>query len=184
MPGGNKGEGNVANGLYHFGQRYYDLTTGRWTQQDPEDRLGSATQGDRFLFAGADPINLSDPTGRLSLGKAWEYVEKSAETAYENPEAVVACHPLVYASGVCEEWANPERRNSGIGDTGASRASGIQLHALESSRIAKDRSKERVVDTHELMLVMATSVSHVLVIIAGIVILVLSKGLWMLGRKR
>jgi hypothetical protein len=29
MPGGNKGEGNVANGLYHYGQRYYDPTTGR-----------------------------------------------------------------------------------------------------------------------------------------------------------
>ena len=66
MPGGNKGEGNVANGLYHFGQRYYDPTTGRWTQQDPEDRLGSATQGDRFLFAGGDPINLSDPSGLYS----------------------------------------------------------------------------------------------------------------------
>jgi RHS repeat-associated protein len=44
-------------------QCYYDPTTGRWTQQDPEDRFGSATQGDRFLFAGADPLNLSDPTG-------------------------------------------------------------------------------------------------------------------------
>ncbi len=64
MPGGNKGEGNVANGLYHFGQRYYDPTTGRWTQQDPEDRFGSATQGDRFLFAGSDPINLADPSGQ------------------------------------------------------------------------------------------------------------------------
>ena len=66
MPGGNKGEGNVTNALYHYGQRYYDPTTGRWTQQDPVDRLGSTTQGNRFLFAGADPINLSDPTGRLS----------------------------------------------------------------------------------------------------------------------
>jgi RHS repeat-associated protein len=63
MPGGNKGEGNVANGLYHYGQRYYDPTTGRWTQQDPLGHLGSTTQGDRFLFAGVDPINQSDPFG-------------------------------------------------------------------------------------------------------------------------
>ena len=33
MPGGNKGLGNVTNGLLHFGQRYYDPTTGRWTQR-------------------------------------------------------------------------------------------------------------------------------------------------------
>jgi RHS repeat-associated protein len=66
MSGGNKGEGIVSNGLYHFGARYYDPTTGRWTQQDPEDHLGSTTQGDRFLFAGSDPINLSDPTGFYS----------------------------------------------------------------------------------------------------------------------
>jgi RHS repeat-associated protein len=72
MPGGNKGEGNVSNGLYHFGARYYDPTTGRWTQQDPEDRLGSATQGDRFLFAGDDPLNESDPTGREILEEVSE----------------------------------------------------------------------------------------------------------------
>ena len=70
MPGGNKGEGNVTNGLYHYGQRYYDPTTGRWTQQDPEDRFGSTTQGDRFLFAGGDPIDQSDPTGTISEAEA------------------------------------------------------------------------------------------------------------------
>ena len=65
-PGGNKGEGNVENGLYHYGQRYYDPTTGRWTQQDPLSHLTSATQGDRFLYAGGDPINFSDSTGLYS----------------------------------------------------------------------------------------------------------------------
>jgi RHS repeat-associated protein len=108
VPGGNKGDGNVTNGLYHYGQRYYDPTTGRWTQQDPLDHLGSTTQVNRFLFAGDDPTNESDPTGRLSLGEAWEYVESSAETAYYNPEDAVACYSLGYASGVCEEWVNPE----------------------------------------------------------------------------
>ncbi len=72
MPAGNTGQGNVANSLLHFGQRYYDPTTGRWTQQDPEDRLGSPTQGDRFLFAGSDPINESDPRGLFSAEKVAE----------------------------------------------------------------------------------------------------------------
>jgi RHS repeat-associated protein len=73
MPGGNKGEGNVANGLYHYGQRYYDPTTGRWTQQDPIDHLGSTTQGNRFLFAGADPINVSDPSGLSGASEFYAY---------------------------------------------------------------------------------------------------------------
>jgi RHS repeat-associated protein len=67
MPGGNKGEGNVTNGLYHFGARYYDPTTGRWTQQDPSSHVGNATQGDYFLFTGNDPINQADPSGEFSL---------------------------------------------------------------------------------------------------------------------
>jgi len=50
--------------LMHFGQRYYDPTTGSWTQQDARDRTTSATQADRFAFGGDDPINLGDPSGR------------------------------------------------------------------------------------------------------------------------
>jgi len=67
MPGGNKGEGNVTNALYHYGQRYYDPTTGRWTQQDLTERLGSPTQSNRFTFVGGDPINLSDPSGQNAI---------------------------------------------------------------------------------------------------------------------
>jgi RHS repeat-associated protein len=65
-PGGNTGLGNVANGLVHFGQRYYDPTTGRWTQQDPLNQAASATQGDRFGYAAGDPINEADPSGEIS----------------------------------------------------------------------------------------------------------------------
>jgi RHS repeat-associated protein len=63
IPGGNKGETSTPNNLYHFGQRYYDPTTGRWTQQDPIPQPGSLVQADRFLFGGADPVNNSDPSG-------------------------------------------------------------------------------------------------------------------------
>ncbi len=78
MPGGNAGHGNVANGLIHYGQRYYDPTTGRWTQQDPRSHPGSTTQGDRFPFAGSDPINKSDPSG-LELEEEWEEIEGTVE---------------------------------------------------------------------------------------------------------
>ena len=76
MPGGNKGATSVANGLYHYGQRYYDPRSGRWAQQDQQSRIAIAVQGDRFLFAGADPINRSDPTGLHSF-------EEGAENALE-----------------------------------------------------------------------------------------------------
>lgn len=89
MPGGNAGLGNVPNGLYHFGERYYDPTTGRWTQQDPEDQLGSVTEADRFQFTGDDPINVSDSSGESGdgcggggyCGGVW--VEKSNSKHYK-----------------------------------------------------------------------------------------------------
>jgi RHS repeat-associated protein len=79
MPGGNKGKGNVANRLYHFGQRDYDPTTGRWTQQDALSQVTSPVQGNRFLFAGGDPVNLSDPSGREFLEELAEPFEPAVE---------------------------------------------------------------------------------------------------------
>ena len=58
MSGGNTGKGNVPNGLYHFGERYYEPTTGRWTQPDP------VSDAPEFAFAGDDPVNESDRSGR------------------------------------------------------------------------------------------------------------------------
>ncbi len=60
-PGGNIGVGNVPNGLYHYGQRYYDPTTGRWMQPDPASGMTN------FTFAGDDPINQIDPTGEMGM---------------------------------------------------------------------------------------------------------------------
>jgi RHS repeat-associated protein len=107
MPGGNKGEGNVANGLYHYGQRYYDPTTGRWTQQDPEDRFGSTTQGDRFLFAGSDPINLRDPSGRVR--SAVEVMPTAAFAARDNAVARSARGRACLARALPEQSSGPLR---------------------------------------------------------------------------
>ncbi len=64
-PGGNTGNGNVSNNLYHFGQRYYDPMTGRWTQPDPLSQIYDPLQADAYAFAGDDPINLTDLSGEL-----------------------------------------------------------------------------------------------------------------------
>jgi RHS repeat-associated protein len=96
MPGGNAGRGNVANGLIHFGERYYDPTTGRWTQRDPSAQAASLLQNDDFGFAGSDPVNLNDPSGKICvplffssagdslidcIKKGWELAEEAFENA-------------------------------------------------------------------------------------------------------
>jgi RHS repeat-associated protein len=48
-----------ATGLYHNGARYYDPNLGRFTQQDP-----TGQEANFFAYAGDDPVNLVDPTGR------------------------------------------------------------------------------------------------------------------------
>jgi RHS repeat-associated protein len=51
-------------GLYHFGQRFYQPASGRWSQQDSVERPGDPTQGNRYAYTGDDPVNFIDPSGR------------------------------------------------------------------------------------------------------------------------
>jgi RHS repeat-associated protein len=102
MPAGNTGQGNITNNLIHYGQRYYDPTTGRWTQQDPEDRIASAMQGDRFVYAGVDPVNLSDPSGKFCIPIPWAglgFAECVTE-AYELGEEVSENFPKCYGNEI------------------------------------------------------------------------------------
>ncbi|MDQ4124215.1 MAG: DNRLRE domain-containing protein, partial [Actinomycetota bacterium] len=57
------------NGLYHFGQRYYDPADMRWTQPDPVDQTGDLRDGSRYLYASANPVNAVDPDGCFVHGK-------------------------------------------------------------------------------------------------------------------
>ena len=53
----------MPGGVYHFGQRYMSPATGRWTQQDPLDQPSDLREGNRYIYAGDDPVNLVDPAG-------------------------------------------------------------------------------------------------------------------------
>jgi RHS repeat-associated protein len=53
----------VAGGLYHFGERYYDPSTGSWTQQDPIGQQCDVNSADPFTFSGDAPVNQTDPKG-------------------------------------------------------------------------------------------------------------------------
>ena len=49
-------------GLYHFGQRFYDPSLMRWTQPDPLDQTGDLSEGNRYVYVGADPVGTTDPS--------------------------------------------------------------------------------------------------------------------------
>jgi RHS repeat-associated protein len=55
-------------GLYYLRARYYNPATGRFLSRDPLD--GNMTDPKtlhKYLYAGGDPVNAMDPTGRIEL---------------------------------------------------------------------------------------------------------------------
>ena len=60
--------------MLKYGQRWYDPTTGRFTQQDTLTHLADPQQGNRYAYAGDDPINNTDPTGNNLFSEAVELV--------------------------------------------------------------------------------------------------------------
>ena len=54
-------------GLYYLRARYYNPLTGRFLSRDPEDGwLTNPATLHRYQYAGGDPVNLADPTGRAA----------------------------------------------------------------------------------------------------------------------
>ena len=54
-----------ASGYYQFGDRYYDPTLGRWTQQDPVGgSLFDLNSGNRYTYVDDNPVNKVDPSGK------------------------------------------------------------------------------------------------------------------------
>jgi RHS repeat-associated protein len=57
-----------ATRLTRFGQRWYNPNQGRFTQQDNLSFMGNPARGNRYAYAGDDPINHIDPTGQMAEG--------------------------------------------------------------------------------------------------------------------
>ncbi len=52
--------------LYYLRARYYDTTTGRFISKDPvEGTLGNTQSQNGYNYANDNPVNLSDPSGRI-----------------------------------------------------------------------------------------------------------------------
>lgn len=63
--------GHLVGGLYHYGDRYYDPNTMRWTQQDPLNQITDLDEANRYAYVGGDPVNSIDPSGReVSSGES------------------------------------------------------------------------------------------------------------------
>ncbi|MFJ9344811.1 RHS repeat-associated core domain-containing protein [Streptomyces sp. NPDC101733] len=78
-------------GYLKYGQRWYDPTTGRFTTQDPMTFLANPAQGNRYAYAGADPVNNIDPTGRSiidTLLLAKDLIELGTDASNGDGEAL------------------------------------------------------------------------------------------------
>lgn len=51
----------------HFGHRWYYSKTARFTQQDDINTLADPGRANRYEYAGDNPVNYVDPSGRLAL---------------------------------------------------------------------------------------------------------------------
>jgi RHS repeat-associated protein len=83
----------VENGVREtYSARYYNPTTGRFLSRDPEDpnmeRPKNPKTLHKYLYAGGDPVNAKDPTGRgivsyaIELGESLKTVTALRLTAY------------------------------------------------------------------------------------------------------
>jgi RHS repeat-associated protein len=110
--------------VYHFGARYYDPSSARWTQPDPNTgRIRNPATLEKFTYAQGDPVNGIDPSGLIdwtqTLIGAWDVADGLAWATFgvgiaifTAPSGVgiaagliVAVGGLVYAAtGVVDVW--------------------------------------------------------------------------------
>jgi RHS repeat-associated protein len=93
-----------------YSARYYNPNTGRFMSRDPLD--GQAFDPKtlhKYLYAGGDPVNAMDPTGREMFETALEdtWIERASEIALRT-YIVVACAAYTYEAlkilGLMEEF--------------------------------------------------------------------------------
>ena len=104
-----------ATGFILMGDRYYDPIAGRFISPDP---LGHEASMDLYSYAGGDPVNFVDPTGRGADGVV--------ETVYSytiNADGTVSMHiegmpphlpPARYGDPHFEQWEDKAFRQMGV----------------------------------------------------------------------
>jgi len=91
-------EYDTTSGLLHLGQRYYDPGLGRFTQQDSIETLGDPSRGNRYAYAGDDPINNIDPRG-ASFASAFGRVVADVGNTIGFASSFAPDNPLGFLAG-------------------------------------------------------------------------------------
>ncbi|MGA9672318.1 MAG: RHS repeat-associated core domain-containing protein, partial [Terracidiphilus sp.] len=101
-------------GLYYLRARYYNPATGRFLSRDPEDHAPEYPNTlHKYLYAGGDPVNAIDPTGR-----DWEGLQIIVEAVQTKVFAQLYCRAVV-AMLVYETVRFLKLVNSELGIVGA-----------------------------------------------------------------
>ena len=84
-------------GLVKFGERYYDPSLGRWTQQDAlTGGVADPSTINRYVYVGEDPANRSDPSGRCGTSSWSDF--GSCFTSPDVLGGIIGCGALGLAS--------------------------------------------------------------------------------------
>jgi RHS repeat-associated protein len=110
-----------ATGFVKFGLRWYDPTTGRWTQQDTLDAPLDPANANRYAFAGGDPINGVDPSGLTDWGSIGLGCARGATTSLIvgllGPDETVVGAAVDAVTGCVvggvADWANQQTDSEG-----------------------------------------------------------------------
>ena len=105
-------------GLYYLRARYYNPNTGRFMSRDPEDGVPADPQSlHKYLYAGGDPVNGIDPTGRADFLEyqmlTWRRETIAAKAFLELGVKVAAC--LTAVSGALVAALEHSALGTGIG---------------------------------------------------------------------
>jgi RHS repeat-associated protein len=131
--------------LVRFGDRDYDAETGRWTARDPAGFGGRDTN--LYQYALGDPVNFTDPTGRVGvvglLGAAavaaviwynWQEIEESWTNLYNEAQDL--------GKPVCDPAPSDEQlRGPRGGDTSISRDA-CAREKVEAGRAAGEAARD------------------------------------------
>jgi RHS repeat-associated protein len=123
-------------GLYYLRARYYNPLTGTFLSRDPEDGQAKDPKTlHKYLYAGGDPVNAKDPTGRddlVELDMQFERFLRAAPTLKEVSVQMVDCI-LALANEVQELTDKPDGKISK--DSAAEIAVDCSLYFFNSFRL-------------------------------------------------
>ena len=115
-------------GLYYLRARYYNPTTGRFMSRDPESGNGLDPKSlHKYLYAGGDPVDMADPSGRAELFEKALIEGGSSPTKFETFVAVHAfgiavANCLIGAALAIADWVKNDGRWDGLGYAGGGMA--------------------------------------------------------------